>query len=119
MSSHSAGHDGHEHNELAHVAPVKILLGTFGVLMVLTIVTVLATKVDFGSSINLAVAMAIATVKATLVALYFMHLRYDKVFHTVAIASGILAALLFVGFTLLDHGAYLPDLIWDEPPRNP
>ena len=46
--------------------------------------------------------MVIAVTKATLVILFFMHLRYDRLFHTVIFVSAILAASLFVGFTLMD-----------------
>ena len=84
-------------------------------------ITVLATKVDFGSSINLALAMFIAVIKATLVVLFFMHLKYDKVFHSVIFMSAILAAGLFVGFTLMDSGQYQQSNIWDtdNPPVAP
>lgn len=114
-------HDDHGHG-LAHVATIKTLLGTGGTLLLLTIVTVLATKVDFGgSSINLAVAMVIAVTKATLVVLFFMHLRYDRLFHSVVFVSAILAAALFVGFTLMDSGQYQHTNIWNPstPPVAP
>ena len=112
-----AQHDSHSHDDhgIAHVASVKVLLGTWLVLMFLTVVTVLATKVDFGSSMNLAIAMAIAVVKATLVLLFFMHLAYDKIFHTLLVVSGILAAALFVGFALMDSGQYQKSIIWEKP----
>jgi len=113
-------HDDHGHG-LSHVASTKVLLGTGGALLVLTAITVLATKVDFGSSVNLALAMFIAVVKATLVVLFFMHLKYDKLFHTVIFVSAILAAALFVGFTLMDSGQYQSSNIWDpdNPPAAP
>jgi cytochrome c oxidase subunit 4 len=87
----------------------------------LTIVTVLATKVNFGESMNLAIAMLIAVVKASLVVLFFMHLKYDKIFHSVIFMSALLAASLFVGFTLMDSGQYQQDNIWDvnNPPPAP
>ncbi|HLL20836.1 MAG TPA: cytochrome C oxidase subunit IV family protein [Kofleriaceae bacterium] len=115
----SQHHD--DHHGISHVASTKVLLGTGGTLMLLTIVTVLATKVDFGASINLAIAMFIAVVKATLVVLFFMHLKYDKIFHTVVFLSAVLAAALFVGFTLLDSGQYQQTNIWnpDAPPPAP
>ena len=117
-------HDDHHddgHHGISHVASTKVLLGTGGSLLLLTIVTVLATKVDFGSNINLAVAMLIAVIKATLVVLFFMHLKYDKVFHSVIFLSAILAASLFVGFTLMDTGQYQQTNIWDpdSPPMAP
>jgi cytochrome c oxidase subunit 4 len=114
-----ADHD--DHHGIAHTASIKVLVGTGGTLLLLTIVTVLATKVDFGSNINLAIAMFIAVIKATLVVLFFMHLKYDKIFHTVVFLSAILAASLFVGFTLMDTGQYQHTNIWDpdSPPAAP
>jgi cytochrome c oxidase subunit 4 len=111
-ADHADHHDDHGHG-LAHVAQAKVLLSTWGALMVLTAMTVLATTVDFGPSINLAVAMAIAVVKATLVVLFFMHLFYDKLFHSVLLVGGILAASLFVGFALMDSGQYQDTIIWN------
>ena len=114
-------HDAHDEHGISHVASTKVLLGTGGSLLMLTIVTVLATKVDFGPNINLAIAMLIAVIKATLVVLFFMHLKYDKVFHSVVFVSAILAASLFVGFTLMDSGQYQHTNIWDpaNPPPSP
>lgn len=109
--------DHHDDHGLAHTASMKVLLGTGGALLFLTIITVLATKVDFGASINLAIAMAIAVVKATLVVLFFMHLKYDKIFHSVIFVGAVLAAALFVGFTMMDSGQYQHTVIWD--PLNP
>ena len=110
-----------DHHGIAHTASVKVLIGTGGTLLMLTLVTVLATKVDFGANINLAIAMFIAVVKASLVILFFMHLKYDKMFHTVVFVSAILAASLFVGFTLMDSGQYQQTNIWnpDAPPLAP
>jgi cytochrome c oxidase subunit 4 len=110
-----------DHHGISHVASIKVLAGTGGALLLLTLVTVAATKVDFGTNINLAVAMLIAVVKATLVVLFFMHLKYDKLFHSVIFVSALLAASLFVGFTLMDTGQYQPTNIWhpDAPPAAP
>ncbi len=110
-----------EHHGISHVAASRVLLATGSALLVLTLVTVLATKVDFGANINLAIAMVIAVTKATLVILFFMHLRYDKLFHSVVFVSAVLAAALFVGFTLMDSGQYQQTNIWNpsSPPRAP
>jgi cytochrome c oxidase subunit 4 len=118
--SATAHHDD-AHHGISHVAAARVLLATGGTLLILTILTVLATKVDFGANINLAVAMVIAVTKASLVILFFMHLRYDKLFHTVVFCSAILAACLFVGFTLMDTSQYQPTNIWQlsAPPRAP
>jgi cytochrome c oxidase subunit 4 len=121
MSAATADHHDDDHHGLSHVAPVKVLTATGGTLLVLTLVTVLATEVDFGANINLAIAMAIAVCKATLVILFFMHLRYDRLFHSVVFVAAILAASLFVGFTLMDTNQYQQTNIWnpDAPPAAP
>ena len=118
---HTANDHHADDHGLAHTATIKTLLATGGTLLVLTLVTVLATKIDFGANINLAIAMVIAVTKATLVILFFMHLRYDKLFHSVIFVSAILAASLFVGFTLMDSSQYQPTNIWrpDRPPTTP
>ena len=117
----SATEQHEEHHGISHVAASRVLLATGGSLLVLTLVTVLATKIDFGDNINLAIAMVIAVTKATLVILFFMHLRYDRLFHSVVFVSAILAASLFVGFTLMDGGQYQQTNIWSPaaPPRAP
>jgi len=114
-------HHDDDHHGLSHVASIKVLVGTGGTLLFLTIVTVLATKVDFGANINLAIAMAIAVLKATLVVLFFMHLKYDRLFHSVVFVGALLAASLFVGFTLMDSNQYQQTNIWnpDAPPAAP
>ncbi len=115
----AAAHD--EHHGIAHTATVKVLLSTWITLMVLTLITVGATKIDLGSNYNLALAMAIAVVKATLVVLFFMHLRYDKLFHSVLVVGGLLAGALFIGFALMDSNQYQETILWDidNPPPAP
>jgi cytochrome c oxidase subunit 4 len=105
--------DDHSHG-LSHVASAKVLLGTFGALMVLTVLTVSATSIDLGTNLNLLVAMVIATIKAALVCLFFMHLKYDKTLHTIAFLTALLFALLFVSFALMDSSEYQDDIVWVE-----
>jgi cytochrome c oxidase subunit 4 len=114
-------HHEDEHHGLAHTAAIKVLVATGGTLLLLTLLTVAATKIDFGANINLAIAMVIAVTKATLVILFFMHLRYDRLFHSVIFCSALLAASLFVGFTLMDTGQYQQTNIWhpNNPPAPP
>jgi len=58
--------------------------------------------------------MLIATVKATLVATFFMHLRYDKLMHTVALLTALIFGLLFISMTLMDSSHYQDDVVWVE-----
>ena len=112
----TAASDAHEeHGELGHVVPFKVLLVTFVGLLVLTVITVAVAHVDLGS-INLLVAMAIASVKASAVVLFFMHLRYDRPFHGVMVIIALLAVVLFITFVLLDARQYQPDVIPGHAP---
>lgn len=95
---------------VAHVVPLPFLFAVFGALIVLTVVTVAVTFVDLGS-MNLIVALGIATVKASLVALYFMHLRWDKPVNALAFITAIVFVMIFVGMVLLDTTEYQPSLI--------
>jgi cytochrome c oxidase subunit IV len=95
----------HEHG-LAHVTPVKLLVGVFGALTVLTILTVAVTSVDLGSQGNFIVAMIIATIKAGLVMAFFMHLVWDKKFNLTVFLSSFLFVLLFLSLALTDRNEY-------------
>ena len=59
-----------------HVVPVKLYLLVFGALMVGTVITVAAAFVDLGV-LNNVVMLGIAILKATLVVLFFMHVKYS------------------------------------------
>jgi cytochrome c oxidase subunit 4 len=98
------GHDDHGHGHgLAHTATIKTLVATGGTLLVLTVVTVLATKIDFGANINLAIAMVIAVTKATLVVLFFMHVKYStRLTWAVVIGSVFWLGILLV-LTMSDY----------------
>lgn len=98
--------DGHHHDEISHVTPMKLLIGVWAALMVLTVVTVGVTLIDFGAQTNLIIAMAIATIKAGLVVTYFMHLRWDRPFHTLIFLGSLLFVSLFISMTLLDKSEY-------------
>lgn len=101
--------DPHQVHALAHVMPVRILVGVFWGLVFLTLVTVAATFFPTGS-LEIWISLGIATVKASLVAAYFMHLRYDNPLYAVLFAFGLLFVALFIGFALLDTHQYQPDL---------
>jgi cytochrome c oxidase subunit 4 len=85
--------DGRVH---AHIATARFYWGIFGCLVVLTLLTVKVSYYDFGSA-NIIIALLIASMKASLVAAFFMHLRHDSLFNTLA----FLAAFLFLGIFIL------------------
>jgi len=100
---------GHGHN-VGHVVPLRLLVGVLAALLVLTFITVAITWVDLGS-LNLIAALAIALVKASLVLLYFMHLRWDRPFNAVVIISSLVLVMLFVALCMLDSYHYAADEI--------
>ena len=104
----SGERSGAEHGVEPHVVPLYVLLAVFAALIVMTWLTVAATKVDLGRW-NLVVAMGIATCKAALVALYFMHLRYDKPFYGLLFLTGVLFVGIFISLILLDTLEYRSD----------
>ncbi len=112
--SHHDHHEHAEHHGLGHVVPVKVLLAVFATLIVLTGITVGVRMIDLGSPWNLLVAMLIATIKASLVCAYFMHLRYDKLMHTIMLLSAVAFFTLFIGFALMDRGQYEHDVRWNQ-----
>ena len=70
-----------------------------------TFITVAVTWFDLGE-LNLWIAMGIATVKAMLVMLYFMHLRYDSPFNAFIFATGLAFVWLFLAFVMVDKVQY-------------
>ena len=105
MSSH-----GHAHGRVGHVVPFRVLISVLGLLLALTVITVAATQLDLGR-FNIWLALSIATVKASFVVLYFMHLRYDKPFNAVVFITALALVMLFVGIALTDSRSYKPELI--------
>jgi cytochrome c oxidase subunit 4 len=94
---HAAHDDKHDDGKVhAHISSTRFYVGVFAALIFLTIVTVKVSYYDFGSA-NTIIAILIATMKASLVAAFFMHLRHDKLFNTLA----FLAAFLFLSIFLL------------------
>ena len=98
-------------HHVGHVVPMSILIGVAASLMVLTVITVTVTTWDFGGRINLVVAMSIAVVKGSLVALYFMHLKWDKPFNGVIFVTSLALLGLFLGLAILDTVTYEPERI--------
>ncbi len=96
------GHGSGNGDHVPHVLPFKVYIGTFATLLVLTVITVGASYVNLGHTGNLIVALLIATVKATTVALIFMHLKWDHRFHAIIFVSALLFLAVFIGITMSD-----------------
>jgi len=112
----------HEHDP---AADRKTYFFVWLLLVVLTVVTVAVTKLDFGQTGDIVVAMIIASVKATAVALFFMHLKHeDPLTWVYASYPLILMALLVVSSVaddkvrrpaMVEHEFSIPELHDDGP----
>ena len=78
-------------------------------LLVFTAITVAAAGIHFETpAINVVVALGIATAKASLVALFFMHLRHDKPINALVFLTGLVFLGLFLTLSLIDMQTRLP-----------
>ena len=112
MSAHQDhhSHTGHDHgpNEqdvhdtLNHIVSPRIYAGVFAVLLVLTGLTVLASYFELGI-FNPIVAIFIACLKATIVILFFMHVKYSSKLTKLTVGAGLFTFLTLIAMTLADY----------------
>ena len=105
MSEHSTA----DEHGMSHVMSPAMLIGTFLVLVALTVLTVATSYFPLGE-FELFVAMGIASVKATLVAVYFMHLRYDKPINALLLIFSLAFVGLFIYSALVDSVNYQDEI---------
>jgi cytochrome c oxidase subunit IV len=89
-----------------HIVSPKIYLLIFAVLMILTITTVYAATVDLNAyfaSLNIIVALVIATCKAILVILFFMHAYYSSKRTKLIVFAGFFWLAIMLSLTLSDY----------------
>jgi cytochrome c oxidase subunit 4 len=94
-----------------HISSVKLYIGIFLTLMVLTAVTIAVAYVNLGQ-FNKVVALGIAGFKATLVVLYFMHVKYASRLTKLIIVTGLFFLAILFGETMIDYGSRT----WVNPP---
>ena len=85
-----------------HVVSWRVYVTVFIALVLLTVVTFQAAGHDFGP-FNTLIALAIAVVKASLVVLYFMHLRYSSRLTTLVVFAGFVWLGILILLTLSDY----------------
>ncbi len=92
----------HEQEHEHHIVSPKIYVTIFFALLVLTTATVAASFVEMGV-FNPIVALAIAVVKAVLVVLFFMHVKYSTKLTKLTVGAGIFTFLVLISLTLADY----------------
>ena len=85
-----------------HIVPRGTYFLIFAALLVLTAVTVAVAYLDLGP-LNTIVAMSIASIKATLIVLYFMHARYGSRLVWVFLGCGVLWLGVLLSLTMSDY----------------
>lgn len=96
-----------------HIIPKRIYFAVFITLIFLTGLTVWVAFFDLGAFNNVA-AIGIAIIKATLVLLYFMHVRYSQRLTWVFVAVGFLFLVILLAFTMSD----VSTRDWPPSPRG-
>lgn len=90
------------HTTEHHIVPLKVYFTIFAILMIGTALTVQAAFLDLGA-FNTPIALAIAITKATVVVLYFMHVKYSDKMTKVVVLGSIFWLLLLLCITMIDY----------------
>lgn len=111
QTAHGDAHHGgeHAHASFAHPMAPRMLISVFLALVALTVITVVAANFPLGEW-EIVVSLTIATIKAALVILFFMHVLWDKPFNALVFISSLAFVTLFMGITLIDSKEYQPDI---------
>ena len=91
-----------EHSASQHVS-LATYLWVFAALMALLILTIAVAFFVHAGDLNLIIALVIATIKAALVVLYFMHVKYASRLTKIFVVSGILWLAILFTFTFADY----------------
>ncbi len=95
-----------EHTSEHHIVPLKYYFGVFGLLMVLTALTVFVAQFDlekYWGPLNIIVALTVAVIKATAVVLIFMHVRWSSKLTQVIIIAGLFWLAILLIMTMADY----------------
>jgi len=86
----------------SHIVPISLYIGIWATLIICTGLTVLAASFDLGI-FNIVVALLIATIKGSLVVLFFMHLRYSTKLTMVTVIAALFWLFIMFSLTLTDY----------------
>jgi cytochrome c oxidase subunit 4 len=86
-----------------HISPTSTYFAIFGALMAGTALTVAAAFIDFPAQLNFPIALAIAVTKATLVVLFFMHVKYGSKLTKLIVGTAFFFLGIMLTLTLTDY----------------
>lgn len=116
MKQDGSGHGASADESAPHVTPLPVYFAVFGALLVLTVITVGVSLLGLPPTESFIVAMLVAIVKASVVALWFMHLISEKRFYSFILLSTVFFMGLFFVLTLVDLSSRDATAI-EETPR--
>jgi len=87
--------------EHSHIVPYRTFVLVWVALLTLTGITVAVAQVNLGS-LNVWVALGIATLKSSLVIAFFMHMKYETPLFKLALLAALAILAIFIGMTFLD-----------------
>ena len=116
MSSSTHDHHAGVGNQpiVGHLVSMSTLVWTTLALLFLTVLTVAVRYVDVGE-FNIVIAIGIAVLKATLVALFFMHLWWDRPFNQIVFVACIAFVVLLIALTVIDTKQNAPTYFDGNP----
>lgn len=89
---------GHDH----HIVPTRVFLQVWVALLVLTALTV-GASVYYPGKVGILVAMVVTPVKAALILMYFMHLKYERKVFVIMFLTAMAIFAVFLGLTFFDY----------------
>lgn len=89
------------HDDVKHIVSYKIFTLVWISLLILTAITVWVSRIDLGY-LNVVVALVVASTKAFMVIMFFMHLKYESKLFKGVVFLAFLVLAIFIGFTFFD-----------------
>jgi cytochrome c oxidase subunit 4 len=96
------GTDQEHFDPSSHIAPISMYVGIWAALMVFTGITVFAATVEL-HVFNIVLALVIASIKGTLVVLFFMHLRYSTKLTMVTVVAALFFLFILFSLSMTDY----------------
>ena len=90
------------HDDDLHILPDIVQVRVFVALIILTIITVTAS-VKYPGQVGIGVALVVTPLKATLILMYFMHLKYERPVFIYMFLAAISILAVVMGLTILDY----------------
>ena len=102
MENTAAIEASEHHADDVHIVPDRTQFNVWVALIILTAITVTAS-VKYPGQIGIGVAMVVTPLKATLILMYFMHLKYERPVFVIMFLVAIAILAVIMGLTILDY----------------